>query len=93
MPSPAKSVGEGASEVGLVPREEPRAGDDRHSAAQPAEQLGELDRDVAATEDDERGGQFGEPTGLVGVEQIAGQVGDAIEAGESGGSSDDCPSR
>src|SRR3972149_4837523 len=87
-PGPAEDVdalgdedlAEGPPQVGFVAREEPRARDHRHPAAEPAEHLGELDRDVAAAEDDERRGQLGEPAGLVRIEQVAGQVRDRIEA-------------
>jgi hypothetical protein len=48
-----EDLAERSTEVGLVPREESRAGDDRHPATEPAEQLGELDRHVAAAEDGE----------------------------------------
>src|SRR3990172_1998465 len=87
-PGPAEDVdalgdedlAEGPPQAGFVAREEPRARDHRHPAAEPAEHLGELDRDVAAAEDDERRGQLGKPAGLVRIEQVAGQVRDRIEA-------------
>lgn len=52
-----------------------------NAAVEPGEQLGKLDCDIAAAEDDERLGQLVEAHGLVGVEQIAGQAGHGIRPG------------